>query len=206
VIMVAGPLAGRLADRVGSRPLMAAGLLIVAASLFWQGHLVIDTSYGFLVGAFVLMGLGMGLVMSPMSTAAMNAVAQEKAGVASGILSMSRMVGGTFGVAVMGALITGLGRARLDALLPQLPAGRRHALAESLGAGGARLPGSVGHAVQEAFVSALNSGLRLSALVALVGAALTWLLIDARRPAAAPEPAAHGAAAAPAGEPERAAA
>jgi hypothetical protein len=55
-------------------------------------------------------------------------------------------------------------------------------------------------------VSALNSGLRLSALVALVGAALTWLLIDARRPAAAAEPAAHGAAAAPAGEPERAAA
>ena len=48
---------------------MTAGLLIVAGSLFWQGHLQVDTSYGFLIGAFMLMGLGMGLVMSPMSTA-----------------------------------------------------------------------------------------------------------------------------------------
>ena len=45
------------------------------------------------------MGIGMALVMSPMSTAAMNAVAGQKAGVASGILSMNRMVGGTLGVA-----------------------------------------------------------------------------------------------------------
>src|SRR3982750_3072209 len=92
---------------------MVAGLLCVAGSLFWQGHLRVDTSYGFLVGAFVLMGLGMGLVMSPMSTAAMNAVAQEKAGVASGILSMSRMVGGTFGVAAIGALFQSLSKDRL---------------------------------------------------------------------------------------------
>ena len=63
----------------------------------------------------------MGLVMSPMSTAAMNSVDPAKAGVASGILSMSRMVGGTFGVAVMGALIAGLGRSKLDELLPSCP-------------------------------------------------------------------------------------
>jgi EmrB/QacA subfamily drug resistance transporter len=206
VIMVAGPVAGRLSDRIGPRPLMTTGLLTVAASLFWQGHLAVDTSYGFLVGAFVLMGLGMGLVMSPMSTAAMNAVAQEKAGVASGILSMSRMVGGTFGVAVLGALITGLGRSKLDELLPQVPAGQRRHLAESLGTGGAHLAGPVGRAVQEAYVSALNSGLRLGALVALLGAGLAWVLIDARRPSADAEPAAEAAAGGPAGEPERAAA
>jgi len=51
------------------------------------------------------MGIGIALVMSPMSTAAMNAVDQSKAGVASGILSMSRMVGGTLGVAVLGTFI-----------------------------------------------------------------------------------------------------
>ena len=56
------------------------------------------------------MGFGMGLVMSPMSTAAMNSVEPPKAGVASGILSMSRMVGGSFGVAAMGALIATLGQ------------------------------------------------------------------------------------------------
>ena len=74
VIILVGPIAGRLSDRIGPRPLMTPGCCIVAGSLFWQGHLAVDTSYGFLVGAFMLMGLGMGLVMSPMSTAAMNAV------------------------------------------------------------------------------------------------------------------------------------
>ena len=66
----------------------------------------------------------MGLVMSPMSTAAMNAVDQTKAGVASGVLSMSRMVGGTFGVAVLGALIAAVGRTKLDELLPAAPRGQ----------------------------------------------------------------------------------
>ena len=64
------------------------------------------------------MGIGMGLVMSPMSTAAMNSVPSNKAGVASGMLSMFRMVGGTFGVAVTGALISAIGSSKLESALP----------------------------------------------------------------------------------------
>ena len=159
---------------------MVAGLLMVAGALFWQGHLAVDTSYGFLVGAFMLMGLGIGLVMSPMSTAAMNAVEPTKAGVASGILSMWRMVGGTFGVAVMGALITGLGKSKIDSLLPAVPQDRRQALADSLGAGGARAGGRIGDAVQQAYVYALNDGLRIAAAITVLGALLAWLLIADR--------------------------
>jgi MFS family permease len=178
VIIVAGPLAGRLTDRIGPRPLMTAGLLLTAGSLFWQGHLAADTSYGFLSGAFVLMGLGMGMIMSPMSTAAMNAVDATKAGVASGVLSMSRMVGGTFGVAAMGALITGLGRNKIDQLLPQVSEQARHKLADGLGAGATGGRGPVHDAVEQAFLFALNDGLRIAALVAVIGAAVAWLLID----------------------------
>jgi EmrB/QacA subfamily drug resistance transporter len=182
VIVFAGPIAGRLTDRVGPRPLMTSGLLMVAGSLFWQGHLTVDTPYASLAGAFVLMGLGMGLVMSPMSTAAMNSVEQSKAGVASGILSMSRMVGGSFGVAAMGALITGLGSHRLGELLPQLSGSARTKLAESLGAGaGTDATGQTAGALQQAFVYALNDGLRVGAAVALVGAVLAYVLIEPKR-------------------------
>jgi EmrB/QacA subfamily drug resistance transporter len=187
VIILVAPISGRLSDRIGPRPLMTAGLLIVAGSLFWQGHLEVDTSYGFLIGAFMLMGLGMGLVMSPMSTAGMNAVEPAKAGVASGILTMSRMVGGTFGVAAMGALITGLGKSKLDQLLPATPDGTRQKLADGLGAGGARAGGQVGDAVNQAFVYALNDGLRIGAAVAVLGALLAWLLIADRAEAPAVE-------------------
>jgi hypothetical protein len=181
---------------------MTVGLLMVAGAMFWQGHLAVDTSYSFLVGAFVIMGIGMGLVMSPMSTAAMNAVDRTKAGVASGILSMSRMVGGTFGVAAMGALIVALGSNRLDELLPNLTAQQRGELADSLGAGGAQAGGDVGRAAADAFVTALNSGMQLAALFTLIGAVVTWLLIaDRPAPAQAAEPAADAAVAAPAGEP-----
>lgn len=106
VIMVAGPLAGRLADKVGPRTPLVIGLLLVTASLAWQSRVGVDTSYAFLVTPFILLGLGMGFTMSPMSTAAMNAVDRTKAGVASGTLSMTRMVGGTFGVAALGALFS----------------------------------------------------------------------------------------------------
>ena len=185
VIILVAPIAGRLSDRIGPRPLITTGLLIVAGSLFWQGHLEVDTSYGFLIGAFMLMGLGMGLVMSPMSTAGMNAVEPSKAGVASGILTMSRMVGGTFGVAAMGALITGLGKAKIDDLLPAMPDDQRQKLADGLGAGGARVGGQVGDAVNQAFVYALNEGLRIGAAVAVLGALLAWLLIADRAEAPA---------------------
>jgi EmrB/QacA subfamily drug resistance transporter len=178
VIIVMGPIAGRLADKVGPRLLMSLGLLITSASLFWQGHLAADTPYSFLIGAFILMGLGMGLVMSPMSTAAMNAVDHTKAGAASGILSMSRMVGGTFGVAVMGALITGLGETRLDDKLPAgIPSAARDKLNEALTVGGANVPGRTGVIVQDAFLSALNTSLIIASLVALGGAIIAWFLI-----------------------------
>jgi EmrB/QacA subfamily drug resistance transporter len=188
VIIVVGPIAGRLSDRVGPRPLMTFGLTLVAGALFWQSFLAVDTSYSFLAGAFVLMGLGMGFVMSPMSTAAMNAVEQTKAGVASGILSMSRMVGGTFGVALLGALVAALGKSKLSDLLPHVPAATRDRLGDALGAGGGaeHVSAPVADAMRESFVYALQQGLRLGTAVALVGALLAWLLI-ADRPAMASE-------------------
>src|SRR5436305_5636324 len=180
VIIVMGPISGRLADRIGPRIPMVAGLLLASTALFWQSFITTHTSYLFLLPAFVLMGLGMGLVMSPMSTAAMNAVVKSKAGVASGVLSMSRMVGGTFGVAALGALIATVGRSKLDELLHTVPAADRGKFADALGSGGAGVPAQVASAVQEAFVTALRDGLRLGAAVALLGALLAAALVTGR--------------------------
>jgi EmrB/QacA subfamily drug resistance transporter len=104
MIVAIAPIAGRMTDRVGPRWLIGAGLTLVSISLYWLTTIDISTTYADIWPSFVLMGIGMALVMSPMSTAAMNAVHVAKAGVASGILSMNRMIGGSLGVAVIGAV------------------------------------------------------------------------------------------------------
>ena len=184
VVMVAGPVAGRLTDRVGPRWLMTGGLVLVAASLAWQSRIDVDTTYGYLLPAFMVMGLGIGFVMSPMSTAAMNAVDRAKAGVASGTLSMSRMVGGTFGVAALGALIASVGSADLERSLPNVPDAARERIVDGLGSGAdaSGVPEQVHAAANHAFVDALSAGLTVSAIAALAGALLAWALIHNGRP------------------------
>jgi EmrB/QacA subfamily drug resistance transporter len=193
VIIVMGPIAGRLTDRIGPRPLIVAGLMTVASALFIQSRLTVHTGYGLLLPGFVLMGIGMGLVMSPMTTAAMNAVDRTKAGLASGVTSMSRMVGGTFGVAVMGALVTTIGRSELNTSLPHVPAATRGALAKALGSGavptGHGTSVQIVEAVRHAFVSALSTGLTIGAAVTVLGAVVAFALMQRAPTQAEPAPA-----------------
>jgi EmrB/QacA subfamily drug resistance transporter len=198
LIIITAPIAGRLADRLGSRPLMTAGLILVAISLVIESRLTVHSGYGLLLPGFILMGIGMGLVMSPMSTAAMNAVNRTKAGAASGVLSMTRMVGSTFGVAVMGALVAAIGRSKIDSGLPHLAASTKTAIVNALGSGGTvsgpHVPAQVVSVAKGAFVSALSTGLTVGAVVTLCGAVAAWSLIAPRvkQPAPQTEPAAAG--------------
>jgi EmrB/QacA subfamily drug resistance transporter len=182
LIMIVAPIAGRLADRIGPRPLMTIGLTLVALSLFLLTGISTHSGYGQLLVSFLLIGAGMGLVMSPMSTAAMNSVPPTKAGVASGILSMTRMVGGTFGVAVMGAIISTLGRSHLHTLLPGLTAHQRATLASGLGSGASHsgAPAPIVAAMRDTYVYALSHALYGAGAVALLGAILAWALVRSR--------------------------
>jgi EmrB/QacA subfamily drug resistance transporter len=196
IIIITGPLAGRLTDRIGPRLPMSAGLVVVALALFIQSRLTIHSGYALLLPGFILMGLGMGLTMSPMSTAAMNSVDRTKAGAASGVLSMSRMVGGTFGVAVLGALVVAIGKSKIDQGLPQLPPATRSSIANALGAGAAPAGNASPHVlavVREAFVSALGVGLTIGAAVTLIGAVVALTLVQRREAASEPSVAADAA-------------
>ncbi|MEX0620722.1 MAG: MFS transporter [Solirubrobacterales bacterium] len=186
VIMVVAPLAGRLSDRIGPRWPIVVGMALIALSLYLFSTVEVGTTFSTLLPGFMILGAGIGLTMSPMSTAAMNSVITTKAGVASGILSMFRMIGGTFGVALLGALFQSQAKYRLEETLANsgLTQGQRAELARSL-AGGA--PDASGLAPEQlvrltaashdAFVYGLTHAMVLSVAVALIGVLVGFVLI-----------------------------
>jgi hypothetical protein len=191
MIVAIAPLAGRLTDRIGARIPIAVGLSLVSVAMVWLTTIDTGTTYGDLLPSFVLMGGGMALVMSPMSTAAMNAVADIKAGLASGILSMNRMIGGTLGVAVIGAVFQGAASSKLDQLLSGsgLTAAQRSDIAHGLGGGQTSTPAGLDHsqaaqvssAAHDAFISAFASSMKVAAAVTIAGVVAAVTLIRGHR-------------------------
>jgi len=191
-LMIVGvaPVAGRLSDRYGPRWLIAGGLTIVAASLFSFSRIQVDSSYLDLLPGFMLLGIGVAMTMSPMTSAAMNAVPVQKAGIASGVLSMFRMVGGSLGIAVTGAIFQGLVSSKLDTLLggSGVTEAQRQSISDQLGGGTVpKVPGldaaqvkEITVAGNEAFVYAVSHAMTVSGFVALVGAAIGATAIRAK--------------------------
>jgi MFS family permease len=101
---VVAPFAGRLADRVGARPLTVAGMAVVAVGLIVMGATRPSTPW-FLV-LLALVGVGMGIFTSPNNASVMGAVPGEHAGVGSGVLNMTRGMGTALGLALTGSVFT----------------------------------------------------------------------------------------------------
>ena len=143
MIVIFAPIAGKLSDRVGSRWLMAGGMTVVAACCLLLSTVTLHSTFWHMLPAFLLGGLGMSFVMTPMSAAAMGAAPVAKAGVASGVLNTFRQVGVALGIAMTGAIVANR--------------------AASAAAGGASPP--------EAFVHGLTFAMRVSAAICF-GAAI----------------------------------
>ena len=108
--MLVAPIAGAMSDRIGSRPLMAAGLALQAVAIVWLAAVTTtDVAYATLVPAFVLGGTGMALVFSPVANAILGAVRPHEAGQASGANNAIRELGGVLGVAVLAAVFSATG-------------------------------------------------------------------------------------------------
>src|SRR4029077_18544155 len=91
--------------RLGSRWLMTGGLTLLSGSLLVFAQLQPSSTYLSLLPAMILGGIGMAMTMTPMTAAALSSVPVDKAGVGSGMLNTFRQVGGSLGIAVMGAIL-----------------------------------------------------------------------------------------------------
>ena len=100
------PVSGRLTDRYGGKYVLITGLGLSAAGI---GMLAletrVDTTWPDLLPALLVLGVGMGVVFSPGGTIAMRGIDPEHSGAASGLLSLSRLIGGGIGSAAAGAML-----------------------------------------------------------------------------------------------------
>ena len=165
LIVFVAPLAGRFSDKIGSRWLMGAGLVLLSGSLLSFSTLGVDSSFWDIVPGLVLGGFGMSLAMTPTTAAAMGSVPVDKAGVGSAVLNSMRQVGGSLGIALMGAIV-----AASVSVLPTNPA------------------------YPDQFVEGYHNALHVAAAIAIVGAIVAVATVrKVPHPEAEAQPALEGA-------------
>jgi len=103
------PVSARIAERLGARVLITAGLVVMTAGLVILAVVAPSAPAWALAGLMVLVGLGGPLVMPPVTGVLLNSVPEQRAGVVSGVFNTSRQVGGALAIAVFGALLAGPG-------------------------------------------------------------------------------------------------
>jgi EmrB/QacA subfamily drug resistance transporter len=193
-LILGGPLSAKLAERIGTKVVVAAGLALVATGLALLGFAEADAGYAPIALAQVILGFGMGNAMAPATEAIMGSLPLEKASVGSAVNDATRTTGGALGVAILGSVLSSGYRGGMEDAAGGLPAPAMEVAQDSLSGGmaiAARVGGPEGQriaaAAQDAFVSGMHAAAFVAAGIALAGAvvALLWLPARAAEPVAA---------------------
>lgn len=154
-MVLMAPIAGSLADRIGTRLLSTFGMAIACLALVLLATLGNATPTWRIVATLVLAGVGQGLFQSPNNSALMGAAPRDRQGTAGGMLAAARVMGQNISVALTGAIFIGLGGAAAGATL------------RGLADGGAAVADVA--ALRSTFVFALRAAFLASAAIAAVG-------------------------------------
>jgi MFS family permease len=190
ILAVVDSFAGRLAASVGARLPMTVGMALCALAFLLLVMLGPTSGISLVIVALLVAGVGQALAYTVSTTGGMQAIPEAKAGAASGILSMIRLVGAVFGVAVTGALFKAMENSKLAELLAaawaRLSASDRAEMRGLLSGSAAaenklsRLaPGvadEVDRVVRDAFVHAFDGAMVLCLAVSLVGILAAFLV------------------------------
>lgn len=170
--MVAAQLGGRILDRRGAKPAVVLGCALSAVGFWlWAGK-VTQLDLGSQVWFVILAGAGMGLMLGPAQTDAVNRASRFAYGEATGITQTVRNYAGSLGLAILGTILVSQLRSRLTTSLvaQHLPAraARAHAaiIAQSQGAGSESIP----HFVRLDFAQATRTVFYVMAAVMAAGA------------------------------------
>ena len=209
-VAISSVLGARLAVRIGTKLVVASGLLLMAGFYVWVTITSATTGYGTIAAQMVVLGTGMGLTSAPATEAIMGVVPKAKAGVGSAVNDATRLLGGTLGVAVIGSIYASLYASRLTSALPaRVPAGITRTAHASVGAaltladelrhsGHPALAAAIHDAASVAFFHGFHAANFAAAGIAAAGAVMALVLLPAHPTFSGEETAAPRAVASPA--------
>lgn len=116
MLIVTGPLGGRISDVLGPRIPTVAGMVLVTASMVGFSHLTLHSSYWEMAIYLLLIGIGIGLSISPLTSTAMNAARPDERSAASSFFNTLRFIGAVVGSTLLSVILTN----RTEAALPSL--------------------------------------------------------------------------------------
>jgi EmrB/QacA subfamily drug resistance transporter len=166
-----------LTVRFGQRAVCIVGLTIMAIGLAVLAQMSGSTEYWAIVCGLVPLGAGMGLAMTPATSAITEALPAAQQGVGSALNDLSRELGGAFGIAVIGSVLTATYRSHLH--LPGVSAAITSQARASFGVA-AHLGGPVTTHAQSAFVSGMHAALYVAAAAAALGAVVVAVLLRSK--------------------------
>jgi EmrB/QacA subfamily drug resistance transporter len=183
--------AGAFSERIPVRWLIGPGLLLTGVGLLLMTGLNGSSSWTHLIPGFIVAGIGSGIVNPPLASTAVGVVAPQNSGMASGVNTTFREIGIAAGIAVYGSVFASSLRQNLGQALANLPSLERHLpgvviaiqqgnAAQAINAVPAPSRAPLVAAIHASFASALDVLLLVSAVLALVGAACSGVLIRRR--------------------------
>jgi EmrB/QacA subfamily drug resistance transporter len=195
-IAITAVISGGIVGRAGSRLPMTLGLGMLGAGLLLLTSLQPTSPYSSWWYWMVLIGLGMGLIMSPMTSAIMSTVPAARAGMASATSNTLRQVGSVFGIAVLGNIVTHRFTGRLSSALSayHLPAGAAGKIMAVASQGRQAMPkmpagvdaAAIGRTVGLSFTAGIHLALWVSGLLLLAGVLIAWFMVRGTTPEAGP--------------------
>lgn len=185
-LIVAAPLSARFNERFGTKIVVSSGLVIVATALALLSTISIDSGYGLVAVSIAILGVGMGTAMAPATDSIMGSLPLAKAGVGSAMNDTTRQVGGALGVAVLGSILAWQYGLAIEPALAPLPPEAADIASDSIG-GALAVAERVGdaaaplvEAARVAFIDGMSVAVLLAAVVAALGAVITWVFLPAR--------------------------
>lgn len=188
-LLIASIALSPLLDRlIGARFTITTGLLVAAISIALFALLTIHTSYLETAAILFLLGFGLGITMVPATTAIMNSLPLNRAGVGSAATDTAQETGNALGVAILGSILSAAYHTTMDAspVIQALPAPVRTLVRDSLGSATviAAQMGEQGHAIlnvaQSAFVQAIAPTVMVGAAISLCGTLVALLFVPRR--------------------------